>query len=310
MTTETMEARQTMDSVDFGANVSAVFGWEPSKGNLLRLQLGDVFFKGKSDPVFTVINAGCDLMFTPESVSTSRPPKPSNTVYLLPGQFRDTKDCPPKGLTTGLIKFDKTWKCIVWDSKKVVAIPHDHVERYLRGNGYRHELRLRTARAIELQQQVFHGASRIGLEVQPPLCEGLTLRLIVRTAEEFVILDDQITEGAVRFHTPKLSVVVFKPEAISTVCALLLSAIEDESDSKSTIGRIVKAESLLRDNAAQLAKTPMAEPKSDKPQSIRPAKGFSGCKLDNVGVISWQGQAIGAGWNHNLAAVIGIEENK
>jgi len=295
-----------MKTPDFAILVLKVFDWEVSEDKLLRLQLGDIFSKTDADPVFAVINAACDLQFVPKAIPSTRSPDPARTVYLLPGALRDLKECPKNELTTGLVEINKKWRCIVWDRNKLIAIPHCQVERMLKEKGYDHLIRLRTARALELQQQVFHEASRIGLEVQPPLCEELRIHIFVSKSGQFVSTGNVIESGLVRFHTPKLSVLVIKPSAIDRICEMLLASPDGEGSGN--VKALRQAEQRLRAAAALLSKTPLSEPSSDKPSAVKPAKGYTGNEVTGIGIVCSTDLSGSMSWNQNFAAVLGIEE--
>ena len=249
------------------------------------LQLGDIFTKGNNDPVYAVMSAACDLQFAPEDVSKSRVPDRNDTILLLPGTLCLPNECPDKSLSTGLIKINGNWRAIVWDRQKLTGIPHCLVRPILQENeGYNHLYRLRTARALELQQKVFHEASRIGLEVQPRFADEMDFQMFVKTTQGYEEADEAISGGVIRFHIRDNSVLVFKQSAIEKIILVLTAAssgeteIADEAKLTQLVGRIEK-------NASLLSRTPLVEHAAEKVGALKAAEKSQPLAIDGLGLV-------------------------
>ena len=249
------------------------------------LQLGDIFSKGLDDPVYAVMSASCDLQFVPEEVSTSRIPDRRDTILLLPGTICLPNECPKKSLSTGLVKINGEWRAVVWDRRKLTGLPHCLVRSLLQEDaGYNHSIRLRTARALELQQQVFHQASRIGLEVQPPFSDKLDLQVFARKADGVVQADKTITAGMIRFHMPGASVLVIKKSAIDELIEILNALVVggEQTNEGTKLSQLIES---INRHASALSRTPLAEPAFGKIKAIKSADKSSGVAINGLGLL-------------------------
>lgn len=176
-------------------------GFRDDGRDLPFLQLGDVLIKDESSLVYCVLSASCDLQFTPESVSTSRPRERDDTVLLLPGKLRRVPPFSKARATTGLIEWNKQWFCIDWIEDKLLGLPHCVVRTLLEDKAYQHQRRLLVARAIELQNTVLSWVSRIGLDVQPPFPMECEIAIFGRQVDDsFVQLGSVLAPAGLVFH--------------------------------------------------------------------------------------------------------------
>jgi len=103
--------------------------------------------------------------------------------------------------TTGLVEWNNSWYCIDWFDGKLLGIPHCALCKQFEERGYQHHRRLKTARALELQQVVLSKLSRIGVEVRPPFPRDIKITLYGRQADQsFVGLGPAIIQGGLLFH--------------------------------------------------------------------------------------------------------------
>lgn len=265
----------------------ALLGWVDDLRPLPYLQLGDLFVRSVSKPVYVVISAGCDLQYVPEHVSLSRPRSRDDTVLLLPGELRPVNDKPKSTFNTGLIKYCDQWYAIDWHREKLISLAHCMIRKLLQDNEYMHSTRLRVSRAIELQQSVFHKSSQIGLDVQPPLSDELSIVVFAKKEEGVQQIGEKIGRGAVRFHTGRSesgqgAVVVIKDHAIEHLTQRLNEALNGEANKNLTLLKVA-AES-FRDVASQVGRMTMPAPNQNvTPVSLR--RGVEKVKVKRVATI-------------------------
>ncbi|GEM_PF-2439134 len=298
-----------MDSKGNLSVLGEIFGQHTDSGSPLPfLQLGDIFTKGLDDQVYLVMSASCDLQFVPKEVSKSRIPDRNATILLLPGRICLPNECPKDSLSTGLIKISSEWRAIVWDRTKLTGVPHCLIRPLLQtGTGYNHSVRLRTARALEIQQRVFHQASTIGLEIQPPFVDELDVQVFARKAECFVKSGETIKGGLIRFHMLRtsVSVLVFKQAAIESLTTVLDAALigeEQTAEGKKLaqlIGRIVA-------NSSVLSRTPLAEPEAGKVKAVKAGDKFQKIAIEGLGLVVRKPSIADEDWGKIYYAIISI----
>jgi hypothetical protein len=270
------------------------------------LQLGDVFSKGINDPVYVVMSASCDLQFVPKEVSTSRIPDRRDTILLLPGSTCLPNECPKKSLSTGLIKINDAWRAVTWDRNKLTGVPHFLIRPLLQHNaGYNHSTRLRTPLALELQQQVFHQASKIGLEVQPPLADELDIRVFTKGAAGFVPTRAPIKRGTIRFHMPGKSVLVFKQSSLEMLVETLKEALAGNEDTTEGI-KLAQLISKIFTNTSLLARTPLVEPELGAIKAFKAVDKFPRVALDGLALVVGQTDSTAMDGTKQISAIIRI----
>jgi len=272
-----------MPKDDFGTPLLKLLSCEDKGQPLPFLQLGDLFLRDADHPILLVINASCDLQFVPSNVADTRLPKRANSILFLPGEaFSDDTAIPKDELTTGPVQFAGAWWRIKWHRKMLFSLPHCTVEETLKGSGYDHVLRLRTNRALELQQQVFNECSRIGLEVHPPIGTNMDIRLFVNKSEGCTAVGAVIKSGAVKFHTgqrEKKGVVILKPEAVDFIREQVIASCVGEDGG--LLDKLQSAITSLTTNRKKLFTTPLVEPKTTSGGMISGVKRIS-LSIQNV----------------------------
>ncbi len=292
------------------AGLAKIFGTQNDpKLPLPFLQLGDIFSKEVDDEVFIVMNASCNLQFVPEEISRSRIPDRNDTILLMPGSICLPNECDDKALSTGLIKICDKWRAIVWNPSKLTGVPHCLIRPLLQDAQYDHSLRLRTARALELQQQVFHHASRIGLEVQPPLTNELDIQVFARKGEGFVQSGETIKRGIIRFHTPRASVLVLKQASIDELCNRLEGALLGDENSKEgkKLSQLIEK---ININASALSRTPLFVPEAEKVKTLKAADRFPKIVIDGLALVFREPSQPDETWAKSHSAIVSIGNAK
>lgn len=145
-----------------------------------HLHLGDLFLKDPDSDVLMVLNAQCDLAFTPDSYH--RPFKPAKTVLLIPGRLQEftapINEFDANRPRTELFEHEEKLYRIIWDTKRVTAQTFGEFVQWLRVNRYAPaRYRLRLPFALQVQQLFASDLTRVGMPVAPPLSRPVTVQL-------------------------------------------------------------------------------------------------------------------------------------
>ena len=128
--------------------------------------------------LFLLINAQCDLEIRPDSPKS--PSDAKRSILLLPGCLKLLLDpivdeSKPK---TELYLHNEERYRIEWDTKKVLAIPHDQFEDWKTQEKYERVARLRLPYALEIQRTFAADFTRIGTLARPPIYQPVTAGLL------------------------------------------------------------------------------------------------------------------------------------
>ncbi len=205
--------KQSVDS-----EILQLLGFKDDDQPLPYVQLGDLFIKDEKSLVFAVLSASCELQFVPPQVHQDRDRLRDDTVLLVPGRFRPIGAPQAKNsqTMTGLIEWNGIHFCVDWFDGKLLGLPHCSLRNLLEKQGYQHQRRFQTTRALELQQAVLAKLSRIGLEVRPPFPRDIKIRLFGRKRDQsFEQLGDGVAQGGLLFHArrPEQRVLVLRRRA-------------------------------------------------------------------------------------------------
>jgi hypothetical protein len=145
-----------------------------------RLVLGDVFAKASDECVYVVLNAGCDLQFSP--INPDRHADPKLPIYLMPGRLeplgRSTSD--PVAKRTELFEWGGATYRILWDAGHVFSVNLEEVQKWCEGKGYHRVARIGSVYALAMQQLWTSSLGRVGLMVTPPLTESADFQIYRR----------------------------------------------------------------------------------------------------------------------------------
>ena len=141
------------------------------------LSLGDIFIKDVKSNLWMVVNAACDLLFSPRS--SGRKGDSDQPVYLMPGiltDLRHTGDVASKEVTE-LFEFDSKPYRILWDYRYVRSVRLGDFAREMRNNGYKRNARLALPYALKIQRVWTAHLDRVGLPSPPPMFEEADVSL-------------------------------------------------------------------------------------------------------------------------------------
>jgi hypothetical protein len=150
-----------------GANVSG----------LPLLRLGDMFAAKGEKTAFVVINAACDLQFSPPN--PGRQGDPETPVTLIHGEMESfkTRLGGQKNKRLDFVEVDdKSWR-VLWNHERFHTLTLGEFIPWLRKSGYERVARLNLPYALALQHQWASHQTRIGVTVNPPLPESYSFKL-------------------------------------------------------------------------------------------------------------------------------------
>lgn len=131
----------------------------------------------KVPDLYMVINAQCDLAFTPDQ--KKRPMNPDRSILLLPGYLEQiNKRSKRKSIAkTELYRSDQGQRQrIAWDATEVQTVPHGVFVDWMRARGFERVARLRLPFALEAQRGFANGLTRIGTPVMPPIYQQVSFQ--------------------------------------------------------------------------------------------------------------------------------------
>ena len=133
-------------------------------------QLGDLLIADKHKPAFLILNAGCDLQFSPGT----RDCDPQRTILLVPGRFeplheRAKVEHEDNVKRTELFELGEERFRIIWNHTHVRGMPCYQVRPEHEPNGYTRNWRLKLPYALEIQQHFASQLTRVGVPTPTPL---------------------------------------------------------------------------------------------------------------------------------------------
>jgi hypothetical protein len=144
---------------------------------LPRLVLGDILAKDETNLVYMVLNASCDLQFSP--INPGRSADPSLPIYLLPGHLEllnvSTSDAAAK--RTELFELKGKSYRILWDFKHVFTVAHSEIKKWCDDRKYSRIERLSPVYVLSMQQIWTSSVGRVGVMVTPPLTESADFQI-------------------------------------------------------------------------------------------------------------------------------------
>jgi hypothetical protein len=169
--------------------------------SLVRLELGDLFVKNASSPIYAVMNPACDL-----ALGVGRDREPDDAVLLIPGSLRHLYESyqgeRAPTMFTSIYEMGGVLYRIDWDYRRFRSIQHKAIAEDLLTKGYRCERRLHLGPALELQQHFASSISRVGLPVPPPIRHSHDVLIYCRGVEgEWENIGEVIKAAIITLHT-------------------------------------------------------------------------------------------------------------
>ena len=254
---------QATDGIVPEAQADAV----PSTKGMPLYQLGDLLIADKHKPAFLILNAGCDLQFSPGK----RDCDPQRTILLVPGRFEplyergDEKNVK----RTELFELGEERFRIIWQHTHVRGMPCYQVRPEHEGNGYKRKWRLKLPYALEVQQHFASQLTRVGVPTPTPLFRERPVEVNGKTANGDCCHLRTIENGMIVFHHRERDQFVLTVDCVHEVLDSMdkfIVAVANElkpapgapalSDDEAKIaGRRKKYLNDLRESRASLART-------------------------------------------------------
>lgn len=142
-----------------------------------------------------VINAQCDLAFSPEGGRTI---ERGRSILLLPGTLHPVREPIPDRYKdaprTELYEHEGRSYRVLWNTKEVKTVPYGEFRRWHDGAGphagtgatpHERKARLRLPFALEVQRAFAADLTRVGMPVAPPIYQAVDIRLLHATGKRF-----------------------------------------------------------------------------------------------------------------------------
>jgi hypothetical protein len=148
------------------------------------LRLGLIFVKDPSSEIWMVLNADCDLAYTPDGKR-----QPIRVVALIAGQLEEMKKTTtaltePK---TDLFRWNESTYHIRWQVKSVAFQEFKQLLERCAKLGYKPFAILRLPYALEVQRAYATHFTRIGLPVAPPIHHYVNVEILRKDAEGKIV---------------------------------------------------------------------------------------------------------------------------
>lgn len=161
-------------------------------------QLGDLLVADEKKPVYLVLNAGCDLQFSPDG---DRACDLQQSLLLMPGHFEPLDERGQTGeKRTELFELGDMRFRIVWEHTRVEALPYGEVKSKYEKLGYERKSRLKLPYALELQQHFAAQLTRVGVPTPTPVFRERPIEVVGKDAEGNCRSLGTISDGVIVFH--------------------------------------------------------------------------------------------------------------
>lgn len=265
---QVIDAQKKLDSIDIEkyvplkrspsldlADVYRLALTEPGPSDAGHLRLGDLYVRDAQD-VLLVVNADCDLVYSPHS--PSRPFPAELSILLYPGCLTQVDGrAAREAKVTDLFLLEGEAFKIVWNHGGVITKKYNEVEDWLNSEGYAKKARLIAPHALEIQHHFAASLTRVGMPVAPPLARPGTVRVLGKNEDGTLEqLGEDISRGVVidnerfRFTVEGFKEILERVgEGIRHYTALLESPDTNRRRLARLRGSIGKLEELLADRA-------------------------------------------------------------
>lgn len=249
------------DSID---SVCAAYSSEPtSPANMPRYQLGDLILANKDQPAYLVINAACDLQFSPGK----RDCDIDQPILLIPGRLEplNERGTEANAKRTELFELNGEKFRIIWQHTRVIAVPRKDLSSY-KSFGYERNWRLKLPYALEIQQHFAAQLTRVGVPTPVPVfCES-PVAIYGKDADGNYLKLGTVPSGLVLFHHRNQNQFVLTVDCVHKVLNLIdrfITKVRSEvEEDQSTAGKL-PAE-IPMDNATAKEVEPAAKKKQKK----------------------------------------------
>jgi hypothetical protein len=198
---------------------------QPSAASMPLYQLGDLLIATKEKSVYLVLNAGCDLQFSPGE----RDCDVEQSILLIPGRFEPFYE---RGSETNVKRTelfelgDESYR-IIWQHTRAVAVPYQKVLPEYKPKGYERNWRLKLPYALEVQQHFAAQLTRIGVPTPTPVFRELPVEVYGKDANGNPHHLGTVHSGLVIFHHRQRDQFVLTVDCVHRVLTLIDGFIDD-----------------------------------------------------------------------------------
>jgi hypothetical protein len=216
-------------------------------------QLGDLLVATKDKPAYLVLNAGCDLQFSPGE----RDCDVEQSILLIPGRFEPlyARGSEANVKRTELFDLGEERFRIIWQHTRAVALPHHKVLPEYKPQGYERNWRLKLPYALEVQQHFAAQLTRIGVPTPTPVFRERPLEVYGKDANGNAHHLGTVQSGLVVFHHRQRDQFVLTVDCVHKVLSYMDGFIAEVESELSE-----PAEPTAAGRGAKKGKTPERDP--------------------------------------------------
>jgi hypothetical protein len=183
-------------------------------------QLGDLLVASKDKPAYLVINAGCDLQFSP---GTKRSCDIEQSILLIPGRFELLHERGEEisAKRTELYELQGEKFRVIWQHTRVKSFPHKLVRQEFEPKGYKRQSRLKLPYALEVQQHFASQLTRVGVPTPTPVFREHPIVVYGKAADGGFLNIGTVSNGVVVFHHKDSDQFVLTVDCINDVLNLI-----------------------------------------------------------------------------------------
>jgi len=203
-------------------------------------QLGDLLVASKDKPAYLVINAGCDLQFSP---GTKRSCDIDQSILLIPGQFELLHERGEEisAKRTELYELQGERFRVIWQHTRVKSFPHKSVRQEFEPKGYKRQSRLKLPYALEVQQHFAMQLTRVGVPTPTPVFREYPIVVYGKAADGTFLNVGTVSNGVVVFHHKENDQFVLTVDCINEVLNIIdhfAARVEEEIQADGAIGAV------------------------------------------------------------------------
>ncbi len=229
-------------------------------------QLGDLLVATKEKPAYLVINAGCDLQFSP---GTTRECDPEQSILLIPGRFEllHERGEETNAKRTELYELQGERFRVIWQHTRATAVPHKSVRQQFEAKGYHRKTRLKLAYALEVQQHFAAQLTRVGVPTPTPVFREHPVEVYGKGADNNFLKIGSVANGVVVFHHKDSDQFVLTVDCINEVLQLI------DRYAAQVEGEISRDATVAAGSAVPVPQQRATEPVAPSPESRKGAGG-------------------------------------
>lgn len=200
-------------------------------------QLGDLLVASKEKPAYLVINAGCDLQFSP---GTKRSCDIDQSILLIPGRFELLHERGEEisAKRTELYELQGERFRVIWQHTRAKSFPHKSVRQEFEPKGYKRQSRLKLPYALEVQQHFASQLTRVGVPTPTPVFREHPIVVYGKAADGTFLNVGTVSNGVVVFHHKDSDQFVLTVDCINDVLNIIdrfASRVEEEIEADCAI---------------------------------------------------------------------------